>query len=76
MNGRILGQLLICLLGLLICIGSGYAVYWMASLIFGGALSQDWLMVIAGGILAYLFMGVLCVVFVIGLVIFAVGLSG
>jgi hypothetical protein len=68
-----IGRLLVCLAGLLLCAGTGYGIYWLGSLIFGGALAGNWLMVIAGGILAYLFIGLLVAGFIIGIVIILAG---
>lgn len=66
-----LGRILACLAGLGICAATGYSIYWLIFVaILGGALEGNWLIVIAGGILTYLFIGLLAVGFVIGGAIF------
>ena len=68
MLGRILGALA-SWAGAVLC---GYGVYKLAEMILGGASGGNWLMVIAGGVLAYIFGGLLVIgaigLFLLGLV--------
>jgi len=57
MLGRILGALA-SWAGAVLC---GYGVYKLAEIIINGAGAGNWLMVIAGGVLAYIFGGLLVV---------------
>jgi len=68
MLGRIL-RALASWVGATLC---GYGVYKLAEMILGGASGGNWLMVIAGGVLAYIFGGLLVIgaigLFLLGLV--------
>ena len=46
----------------------GYVTWWIINMIWVGALTSNWVMVLAGGLLAYLFFGLLMT----GIIVFAV----
>jgi len=64
MIGRIIGACLSWALAGL----CGYGVYSLAAMIYNGVMGQNWLMAIAGGVLAYFFGALL----VIGAILFIV----
>jgi len=64
MIGRIIGSVL-SFLAAAIC---GFGVYSLATMIYSGVMTQNWLMAIAGGLLAYFFGALL----VVGIIAFAV----
>lgn len=54
-------------LGLGLFLGSGYGIYYiLVELIIKGIFKESWLSVVAGGILAYLFVGLLGIGAIIG----------
>lgn len=63
MFGKIVGTLVGAGLAFL----SGWAIWKLFELIFTGVSKANWLQVIAGGILAYLFVGLFAIVFILGL---------
>lgn len=62
------------ILGILGMLGSGYAIYRLIDTIWDAAVSQNIWLLAAGGILAYLFLGLLISAFAISVVAFLVGL--
>lgn len=64
-----LGRLIGTVVGGIISFCSGYGLYKIAEIILNGASKGEWLMVIAGGVLAYVFAGLLVVGFFAGLAI-------
>jgi len=54
-----IGKLIGTVFGGIISILSGYGIYRLVDMLINGVSTQNWLMVIAGGILTYLFIGLL-----------------
>ena len=61
-------------IGLLIFLGCGCAIYYIVNLIITGAFQQNWLMVVAGGILGYFFIGLLIIGVILGVLLMLMGL--
>jgi hypothetical protein len=59
MIGKLIGSAL-SFLGAALC---GYGVYSLANMLYLGLTNQNWLMAIAGGLLVYLFGGLLAIGF-------------
>jgi hypothetical protein len=55
------GRIGVFLIGLLLLVCCVYAIYSLVNLILSGALAGSWIMVLAGGILLYLFLGFLVI---------------
>jgi len=63
-------RILLGLLGAVIALVCGYGIYYIfVELIVKGILTQSWIALIGGAILAYLFLGLLIVGVIIGLLI-------
>ena len=62
------------LLGLLLAVVCGGGILWLIGTIFTGIITANWLMVIGGGILAYLMLGLLIIGLVVGIYLFFGGL--
>jgi len=70
-----IGKMIGALIGGLTSLASAFGIYKMVSFIVIGVAEEDWLKVIAGGVLAYLFTGVLVVIFCVGLIILYLSLA-
>jgi len=70
-----LGRLIGTAFGAIVSIVSGYGIYRLVDMIISGVSSQNWLMVIAGGILIYLFIGLLVLGVIAGGVIILLSLA-
>jgi hypothetical protein len=56
------------IVSLLLTAGSGYSLYWLISTIWAGVLTQNAWMILGGGILVWIFGGLLLTCFAIGLI--------
>ena len=61
-----IGGILLILGGIVLMVLSGYGIWYIVSLMLKGILTSNWLMVIGGGVLFYLLVGFLVVVFIVG----------
>jgi len=61
--------------GLALTVLCGYGIYWLINMLLQGILSANWLMVIGGGILMYLFLGLLVVGAIVGIYFIGIGLD-
>ncbi len=52
--------------GLVLSVVCGYGLYWLANTILSGAMQGNWFLVVAGGILLYLFFGLLITGVIVG----------
>lgn len=55
--------------GALISLGSSYGIWKLIEMILSGVSEGNWIMVLAGGILIYFFIGFLILGFILGLAI-------
>jgi hypothetical protein len=53
----------------LLTAGSGYGLYWLISTIWAGVLTQNAWLILGGGILAWIFGGLLLTVYAVGLIV-------
>lgn len=68
MIGKILGTIF----GGAISVLSAIGIWKLVEMITNGVYNQNWLQVIAGGILTWVFLGILVVIFVGGIIIIAI----
>ena len=52
-----------------------YGAYSIANMIVSGIVAQNWFLVIGGGILAYFFLGILIIGFIVSLALFLFALT-
>jgi len=72
---RMIGKIIGTIIGGLTSLASAFGIYKLINFIVSGVTEQDWLKVIAGGVLAYLFIGILVVCFCVGLIILFLSLA-
>lgn len=66
--------ILAMLVGLVLTLICGCGLWWLIGTIWMGIVTSNWVMVVGGGVLAYLLIGLFIIEFFTGLYLFAWGL--